>query len=69
MADTAAPQKQKVVYVQTSDNVTLKMDRDVAERSVLIKNLLEDLGDSEEPIPIQNVCIDPLMSTTNKTQS
>lgn len=31
------------------------LDRDVAERSVLIKNMLEDLGDSGEAIPIPNV--------------
>ena len=30
-------------------------DRDVAERSVLIKNMLEDLGDAQEPVPIPNV--------------
>lgn len=36
-------------------------DRDVGERSVLIKNLLEDVGDSdlseENAIPIQNVSL------------
>jgi hypothetical protein len=30
-------------------------ERDVAERSILIKNMLEDLGESEEPVPIPNV--------------
>lgn len=30
-------------------------ERAVAERSMLIKNLLEDLGESEEPVPIPNV--------------
>ena len=36
-------------------------DRDVAERSVLIKNMLEDLGDSGEAIPIPNVRLPPSM--------
>ena len=31
------------------------LDRDVAERSLLIKNMLEDLGDAHEAIPIPNV--------------
>lgn len=37
-----------------ADRVTT--ERQVAERSILIKNLLEDLGtESGEPIPIPNV--------------
>ena len=35
--------------------VCLSLDRDVAERSILIKNMLEDLGESDEAIPIPNV--------------
>lgn len=34
-------------------------DREVAERSVLIKNMLEDLGESGEAIPIPNVSFRP----------
>lgn len=33
----------------------VSLDREVAERSVLIKNMLEDLGESGEAIPIPNV--------------
>lgn len=33
------------------------LERDVVERSVLIKNMLEDLGESDEAIPIPNVCL------------
>ncbi|RAH40878.1 SCF ubiquitin ligase subunit skpA [Aspergillus brunneoviolaceus CBS 621.78] len=40
---------------QSSDGVVITIDRDVAQRSVLIKNLLEDLGDTTEAIPIPNV--------------
>lgn len=35
----------------------MKSERTVAERSVLIKNMLEDLGDSGEAIPIPNVSL------------
>jgi len=46
----------KEVRLTTSDNADLKVARDIAERSILIKNLLEDLGgDTEEAIPIPNV--------------
>ena len=46
----------KPIQLITSDDAKLLVDRDVAEQSILIKNLLEDLGaDSEEPIPISNV--------------
>jgi S-phase kinase-associated protein 1 len=31
------------------------IDKEVAERSVLIKNMLEDVGEVEEAIPIPNV--------------
>ncbi|GAM82061.1 hypothetical protein ANO11243_000400 [Dothideomycetidae sp. 11243] len=46
---------QKVILV-SSDNVQIQTERSVAERSMLIKNMLEDLGNpGEEPIPIMNV--------------
>lgn len=55
MADTEAPKK---VTLTTSDNADISVDRDIAERSILIKNLLEDLGgDNQEAIPIPNVCL------------
>lgn len=51
-----AGEEVKSITLTTSDNQTLKVDREVAERSVLIKNLLEDLGaDGAEEIPIPNV--------------
>jgi S-phase kinase-associated protein 1 len=53
MSADAAPAKVKLV---TSDNADIEVDRQVAERSILIKNLLEDLGgDNNEAIPIPNV--------------
>jgi S-phase kinase-associated protein 1 len=51
----AASDESKQLTLQTSDNQSMTVDREVAERSILIKNLLEDLGDSTEAIPIPNV--------------
>ncbi|KAF2024876.1 putative E3 ubiquitin ligase complex SCF subunit sconC [Setomelanomma holmii] len=46
----------KYIHLTTSDNQPMKVERKVAERSILIKNLLEDLGgDNNEAIPIPNV--------------
>ncbi|KAJ4367038.1 hypothetical protein N0V83_007568 [Neocucurbitaria cava] len=54
MASAATTEKK--IKVTTSDGAHLETDRDIAERSILIKNLLEDLGgDNEEAIPIPNV--------------
>lgn len=59
------------VILSSSDNEEFKVDKEVAQRSVLIKNMLEgkeeriglrlqltlliDVGDSEAPIPLPNV--------------
>lgn len=56
MSAATSPAEKKV-KVTTSDGANLETARDIAERSILIKNLLEDLGgDNEEAIPIPNVC-------------
>jgi S-phase kinase-associated protein 1 len=45
------------IVLTSSDGAEIKVDRQVAERSILIKNLLEDLPEeaNNEPIPIPNV--------------
>ncbi|KAL1925937.1 hypothetical protein VTP01DRAFT_7215 [Rhizomucor pusillus] len=43
------------VKLISSDNEDFTVDKEVAERSVLIKNMLEDVGDSDSPIPLPNV--------------
>ncbi|KIV91644.1 E3 ubiquitin ligase complex SCF subunit sconC [Exophiala mesophila] len=45
------------LYLQSSDGEDIPVDRDVAERSVLIKNMVGDLGEEgiTEAIPIPNV--------------
>jgi hypothetical protein len=61
---SAAAEENKQVRLTTSDNADLKVDRDIVERSILIKNMLEDLGDmSEESIPIPNVCTESFSHT------
>ncbi|KAJ3113597.1 hypothetical protein HDU96_003174 [Phlyctochytrium bullatum] len=43
------------VVLTSQDNRTFTVDKEVAERSMLLKNMLEDVGDSEAPIPLPNV--------------
>ncbi|KAK8049963.1 E3 ubiquitin ligase complex SCF subunit scon-3 [Apiospora phragmitis] len=45
------------IRLQSNDNHVIDVDKAVAERSLLIKNMLEDLGDAavSETIPIPNV--------------
>jgi S-phase kinase-associated protein 1 len=58
--DAAATEKDQI-SLTTSDNAVMSVPRKVAERSILIKNLLEDLGgETSESIPIPNVCTPPL---------
>lgn len=39
--------------------LNIYIEREVAERSILIKNMMEDVGDAAtaEAIPIPNVCL------------
>ncbi|KAG8954698.1 hypothetical protein FRC04_011131 [Tulasnella sp. 424] len=43
------------VTLESSDGEKFKVDKEVAERSVLIKNMIEDVGESDNPIPLPNV--------------
>ncbi|KAH7023449.1 Skp1 family, dimerization domain-containing protein [Ilyonectria destructans] len=56
MADGTTAQK---VWLASNDSAIIEVDRIVAERSMLIKNMLEDVGDElmnvNNPIPIPNV--------------
>lgn len=51
---SAAPNVEKLKLV-SSDGVEKEVARDVAERSILIKNMLEDCGEIDQAIPIPNV--------------
>ncbi|KAI5310821.1 hypothetical protein KEM55_000481 [Ascosphaera atra] len=44
-----------MIKLQSSDGVVIEVERPVAERSILLKNMLEDLGEQEEAVPISNV--------------
>ncbi|KAK6542485.1 hypothetical protein TWF694_006438 [Orbilia ellipsospora] len=45
-----------VIKLLSSDNVEIPVEKDVAERSVLIKNMMEDIGGHiDDAIPIPNV--------------
>ncbi|KAI9166893.1 E3 ubiquitin ligase complex SCF subunit scon-3 [Paramyrothecium foliicola] len=56
MAEAKPAQK---VWLNSNDNAVIEVDRAVADRSILIKNMLEDVGDDsirqDNPIPIPNV--------------
>ncbi|KAG0368909.1 putative negative regulator sulfur controller-3 [Gamsiella multidivaricata] len=43
------------ITLQSSEMQEFKVDKEVAQRSVLIKNMIEDVGESEAPIPLPNV--------------
>ncbi|KAN0078530.1 Skp1 family, dimerization domain containing protein [Elaphomyces granulatus] len=45
----------KCFTLTSSDGVNITVERDIAECSVLIRNLLGDVADINEPIPIPNV--------------
>jgi len=57
MADSKAPAQK--ITLSSNDGVLIEVDRAVAERSMLIKNMLDDLGDDavkdNTPVPIPNV--------------
>ncbi|KAG0348208.1 hypothetical protein BG004_005685 [Podila humilis] len=44
-----------LVTLTSSDDVNFTIDKDVAERSFLIKNIIEDCGEHDSPIPLPNV--------------
>lgn len=43
------------VQLKSQDDQSFSIDRAVAERSILLKNMLEDVGESDTPIPLPNV--------------
>ncbi|KIN06247.1 hypothetical protein OIDMADRAFT_17232 [Oidiodendron maius Zn] len=52
-----AAEKSSIITLQSNDGVSIDVDRQVAERSMLIKNMMEDLGDEaiSTAVPIPNV--------------
>ncbi|KYG40474.1 hypothetical protein M433DRAFT_138700 [Acidomyces richmondensis BFW] len=52
---TSTADEEQPVTLVSSDGAEIYTTRKIAERSTLIKNMIEDLGAPEEPIPIMNV--------------
>jgi len=52
-----AAEKTSIITLVSNDGVVIPVDRQVAERSMLIKNMMDDLGDSvgSTEVPIPNV--------------
>lgn len=55
MSTAAAPATTDKLKLLSSDGLEKEVARDVAERSILIKNMLEDCGPIDQAIPIPNV--------------
>ncbi|KAI1406667.1 E3 ubiquitin ligase SCF complex, Skp subunit [Hypoxylon fuscum] len=57
MGETEAPPASGHIRLQSNDNIKIDVEKAVAERSLLIKNMLDDLGPNAEgqTIPIPNV--------------
>ncbi len=51
----ASPPPPKMVKLASSEGIEFTVDRDIAEKSVLLKNMLEDVGESDNAIPLPNV--------------
>ncbi|ORY80033.1 S-phase kinase-associated protein 1A-like protein [Protomyces lactucae-debilis] len=50
----AAPAAQQITLT-SSDNESFQVDLEVAEKSVLIKNMVEDIGEDDTVVPLPNV--------------
>jgi len=44
-----------LVKVTSSNDQEFEIEREIAEQSVTIKNMLDDLGETDQPIPLPNV--------------
>ena len=52
--------KMQKVILTSNDGASIEVDRAVAERSMLLKNMIDDLGEEaigSNPIPIPNVSL------------
>jgi len=55
MPNTEKSPVNATISLTSNDGATIIVDREVAFRSILIKNMLEDVGESDASIPIPNV--------------
>ncbi|XP_021756180.1 SKP1-like protein 1A [Chenopodium quinoa] len=54
-ASTSSSSSSKKIILRSSDKETFNVDEKAAMLSQTIKNMIEDLGDSTDPIPLHNV--------------
>ncbi|XP_021771056.1 SKP1-like protein 1A [Chenopodium quinoa] len=54
-ASTSSSSSNKKVILRSSDKETFNVDEKAAMLSQTIKNMIEDLGDNTDPIPLHNV--------------
>ncbi|CAG8447617.1 10772_t:CDS:2 [Acaulospora colombiana] len=47
--------EEKKVTLKSCDDVEFKVDIPVASRSILLKNMIEDVGETDQSIPLPNV--------------
>ncbi|KAJ3289930.1 suppressor of kinetochore protein mutant [Borealophlyctis nickersoniae] len=45
----------RLIKLVSQDDKSFDVDKATAERSMLLKNMLEDVGESDQPIPLPNV--------------
>ncbi|KAL1917151.1 uncharacterized protein VTP21DRAFT_4807 [Calcarisporiella thermophila] len=55
MSEQTQQQPQKQVILKSQEGTEFTIDRDIAEKSVLLRNMLEDIGESDAAIPLPNV--------------
>ncbi|CED82499.1 s-phase kinase-associated protein 1a-like protein [Phaffia rhodozyma] len=54
-AKTKTEGESKKITLETADKEEFLVDKEVAERSIMLKNMLEDVGESDMAIPLPNV--------------
>jgi len=57
------------VTLSSSDNQVFTVDKEIAEKSMLLHNMLEDVGESDNVIPLPNVTGDILKKVMHHTLS
>uniref|UniRef100_A0A803LIX6 SKP1-like protein n=1 Tax=Chenopodium quinoa TaxID=63459 RepID=A0A803LIX6_CHEQI len=64
-ASTSSSSSSEKIILRSSDKETFNVDEKAAMLSQTIKNMIEDLGDSIDPIPLHNVTSKILAKAAN----
>jgi len=54
------------ITLSSSDNQIFTIDKEIAEKSILLHNMLEDVGENDSAIPLPNVTGDILKKVRKK---